>query len=214
MGEARHGRRRSNRRANQRTLQEPRKTGASCSFRGVFGARGCAVASEHDYQRLQQQLKIYFKIYYTISFVLLGGTIALQWWLVALVIAALFIVIYLVWMRYLLRNMQPSEERLSLHEALHKSHEIMISQAGARSAIGLWLQELGALVIVIFGILIIIFIPDDWPFGLFLILVLGLLHGTFCVHDRPPVAHNDYASLISLGFLLAQYVLQIGWPQA
>jgi hypothetical protein len=74
--------------------------------------RGYAIPSDQDYKRLQRQVKAYT----IVSLVLIIGAVALQIYF-GLVIAALLIVFYMIWTRYLLRGLQPSDERLSLQES-------------------------------------------------------------------------------------------------
>ena len=99
---------------------------------GVLG-RGYTIDSEQDYERLRRQVKAYT----IVSLVLIVGVTALQAYVGAVVIGALLIAFYLGWMRYLLRGLQASDERLSLQDS-------MTSQARAHSATGLWLLQIGA----------------------------------------------------------------------
>ena len=75
---------------------------------------------------------------------LIVGVTALQAYVGAVVIGALLIAFYLGWMRYLLRGLQASDERLSLQDS-------MTSQARAHSVTGLWLLQIGALAFVALG---------------------------------------------------------------
>ncbi len=129
---------------------------------GVLG-RGYAIVSEQDNLRLQQQ----FKIYMVVSLVLVIGSASLKGDLVGLVIAMLLIGFYSVWMRYLLRRLQPADESLTLRESV-------TAQAHAHSAAGLWLLEIIALVCVGSAILVFIIDPRNWLIALIGIFFFGL----------------------------------------
>jgi uncharacterized membrane protein len=132
---------------------------------GVLG-RGYAIDSEQDYERLRRQVKAYT----IVSLVLIVGVTALQAYVGAVVIGALLIAFYLGWMRYLLRGLQASDERLSLQDS-------MTSQARAHSATGLWLLQIGALAFVALGIFILVDDPDNWLVALGSIVFFGLCAG-------------------------------------
>jgi len=116
---------------------------------GTWG-RGYAVASEQDYERLRQQMKIY----YIVALVLVVGSAIVKIYSAAIV-TVLLMGFYLVWMRLLLPRLQPSNERLSLPES-------MSTQAHLHSAAGLWLLEIVSLVLAGGGVLSIIFDPSNW----------------------------------------------------
>jgi hypothetical protein len=125
--------------------------------------RGYVIVAEQDYKRLQKQMKTYI----VVSLVLMMGGIVLQSYLIAFGSLIIFTAFYPVWASYLVRNLQPSQERLSLEESL-------ISQARARSAIVLWTFEVIALVFVAFGILVLIVDPSNWLVALVPIVFSGL----------------------------------------
>jgi hypothetical protein len=127
---------------------------------GALG-RGYAIPSDQDYKRLQRQVKAYT----IVSLVLIIGAVVLQIYF-GLVIAALLIVFYMIWTRYLLRGLQPSDERLSLQES-------MTFQARMHSTVGLWLLEVVALAFVGFGILMIVVDPGNWLIALASIVFFG-----------------------------------------
>jgi Ca2+/Na+ antiporter len=117
---------------------------------GILG-RGYAVASQEDYQRMRQQIKIY----YIVSLVLIIISAGLRAYVAEAVIVVLLLGFYLVWMLSLQRRLQPSNERLSLRES-------MATQARVHSAAGLWLLEIAALLFVGAGIAMLVFDPSDW----------------------------------------------------
>jgi len=129
---------------------------------GTLG-RGYVIVSEQDYKRLQKQMKAYI----VVSLVLMMGGVVLQSYLIAFGSLIIFTAFYPVWASYLVRNLQPSEERLSLQESL-------ISQARARRVIFLWTLEVFALVFAAFGIFALIVDPSIWPGALVLIVISGL----------------------------------------
>jgi hypothetical protein len=71
--------------------------------------RGYTIASEQDYLRLQQQIKIYM----VVSLVLVISSASLKGDLVGLGVATLLIGFYAVWTRYLLHRLQRSDEKLA-----------------------------------------------------------------------------------------------------
>jgi len=151
---------------------------------GVLG-RGYTIDSEQDYERLRRQVKAYT----IVSLVLIVGVTALQAYVGAVVLGALLIAFYLGWMRYLLRGLQASDERLSLQDS-------MTSQARAHSVTGLWLLQIGALAFVALGILILVVDPGNWlvAFGsiVFFRALRGLrgapAHAAAARGDRPALA--------------------------
>jgi hypothetical protein len=130
---------------------------------GVLG-HGYTIASEQDYLRLQQQIKIYI----VVSLVLVIGSASLKGDLVGLVIATLLVGFFSVWMRYLLRRLQRSDERLSLRE-------ISTSRARLLGPVVLWLLEILALAFVGDGVFILIMDPGKWFVALVVIVVFGLV---------------------------------------
>lgn len=132
---------------------------------GVWG-RGYVVASEQDYERLRRQVKAYM----VVALVPIIVTAALRAYVGALVIAMLLVVFYLVWMRFLLRGLLPSDERLSVQDS-------MTAQARAHSAAGLWLLEIGALAFVGLGMIIIVIDPGNWLIALGSIVFFGFCAG-------------------------------------
>ena len=128
---------------------------------GILG-RGYAIASEQDYKRLQRQIKTYTVV--SLVLIIAAGVRHVYF---ASIVAALLIVFYMIWTRYLLRGLQPSDERLSLQDS-------MTSKARAHSAVSLWLLEISALVFVALGILIIVVNPRAWLIALGSIIIFGL----------------------------------------
>ena len=132
---------------------------------GVWG-RGYVVASEQDYERLRRQVKAYM----VVALVPIIVTAALQAYVGALVIVVLLVAFYLVWMRFLLPGLLPSDERLSVQDS-------MTAQARAHSAAGLWFLEIGALAFVGLGIMIIVIDPGNWLIALGSIIFFGFCAG-------------------------------------
>lgn len=137
--------------------------------RGVWGC-GYVIASEQDYKRVVRQIKILW----CVSLVLMGiGAVALsavlKGYLALLTSAALLILLYfIVGAPYLVRGMQPSEERLSLLESY-------TSQARAHSLMQLWLFEIASLVGVGVGIVMLVVDAGNWLTALAWIIGCGLL---------------------------------------
>jgi len=129
---------------------------------GIWG-RGYAMASEQDYERLRQQMKTY----YIVSLVLIIGSVAAKIYVASIIVGALLLGFYLVWMRSLLPRLQPSGERLSLQES-------MTNQARTHNVVVLWLLEIAVLAFVCGGILILVFDPSNWLIALPSIGFFGL----------------------------------------
>jgi hypothetical protein len=126
-------------------------------------SRGYVIASDQDYDRLRQQMKIY----YIVSLVLIIGSIVAKIYVGAIIIAALLLGFYLAWMWSLVPRLQPSHERLSLQES-------MTSQARLHNAVVLWLLEIAMLAFVCGGVLNLIFDPSNWLIALPSISFFGL----------------------------------------
>jgi hypothetical protein len=130
---------------------------------GILGD-GYTIASEQDYLRLQQQIKIYM----IVSLVLVIGTASLKGDLVGLLIATLLIGVYSVWTRFLLHRLQRSGERLSLRES-------STSRARLLGPVALWLLEIVALAFVGGAVFILIVDPGKWFVALVGIVLFGLV---------------------------------------
>jgi Ca2+/Na+ antiporter len=134
---------------------------------GVLG-RGYVLASERDYERLQRQIKAYM----IVTLVLIVGTVMLQAYLWSVIAVALLIAVYVIWVMYLLRGLQPSDERLSLEES-------MTSQAVRHNATVLWLMQIGSLIFVAAGILMLVLEPGNWLIALASTVFFGLCAAVF-----------------------------------
>jgi hypothetical protein len=134
---------------------------------GVLG-RGYTIASEQDYLRLQQQIKVYM----VVSLVLVIGSASLKGDLVGLVVATLLTGLYAVWSRYLLGRLQRSDEKLSLRES-------STSRAHLLGPIVLWLLEIIALAFVGGAVFILIVDPDKWFVALAGIVLFGFAAARF-----------------------------------
>src|SRR5262245_19037708 len=138
---------------------------------GVLG-RGYIIGSEPEYKRLRRQVKIYL-IIGMVGMVGMGiGFIALREPLAGLAAAAAWgaccIAFYFAWVPYLLRRLQPSDERLSLRES-------MVTQAREHSLIFLWAAEIGSIGFVAASAFIFAFNPGNW-----LMAIVGILFFGFC----------------------------------
>jgi hypothetical protein len=88
-------------------------------FPWAAGGAGYVIASEQDYQRLRQQIKLYNRVYLTVA---IAVAVGVEWFttissIVAVVIAAfLSDVVYKAWMRRLLPRLKVSDEKLTHRE--------------------------------------------------------------------------------------------------
>jgi hypothetical protein len=128
---------------------------------GVLG-RGY-VLSEREYERLRGQVKIYM----IVTLVLVIAMAALREYLATAIVVAFLIGFYLIWMKFVLPDLQPSEERLSLEES-------MTSQAVGHNPVMLWFMTIASFAFVAIGVLILIVDPAKWFIGLCGIVFFGL----------------------------------------
>jgi hypothetical protein len=123
---------------------------------------GYVLASNEDYDRLRRKLRNYW----------IGGLLLIAVANVAVaylggfLVAALLIGIYAVWIRYLVRGLQRSAEKMTMRES-------MTSQASALSPVRLWLLEILALAFVAMGIFLIVVDRQNWLIGAALIVCFG-----------------------------------------
>jgi len=128
---------------------------------GAMG-RGFAIASEHDYRRLNKQLTVQWVSGYLFSTsagaLFANGYASLSFVIVAIVLVT-WLLFYLAWLRYWLPRLQPSDEKF----------ERMPSLAGLHSALSL---EIVGLAFLGTGIALFIFDPGGWPIAP---LVVGII---------------------------------------
>jgi hypothetical protein len=134
---------------------------------GAMG-RGYAIPSDEDYERLRRRIKIY----QIGSLLAVVGAVAVKFYLVAFVIAGLSVAFYRAWTPYLVRGLQPSDERLSLQES-------MATQARAHGAVGLWLLEIVALMFVATGVVMLVVASDKRLVALTSIVFFGACAAAF-----------------------------------
>lgn len=129
---------------------------------GAMG-RGYVIPSQQDYERLHRQMKLYT----ILSLVLIIAPIAWRYYLVGFAVATLLIVFYAGWARYLVRGLQPSEERMSVSDN-------MATQARTHNTATLWLLEAASLLFVAIGIAMLMIEPGKWIISLSTIVFFGL----------------------------------------
>jgi hypothetical protein len=134
---------------------------------GVMG-RGYVIPSQQDYERLRQQLKTYM----IVIMVLIIGTVASQQYIAAFVVAAGLIIFHQMWIRYQLRGLQRSDERLTVNDSF-------TTQARTHSLAGLWLLEIISLVFVATGISILVVEPEKWLIAVACIIFFGFCAAVF-----------------------------------
>jgi hypothetical protein len=128
---------------------------------GVLG-RGY-VLTERQYEKLRGQVKIYM----IVTLVLVIAVVVLKEYLATAVVVAFLIGFYLIWMKFVLADLQPSEERLSLEES-------MTSQAITHNPVMLWFLTILSFAFVAAGVLILIVDPASWLIALGGIVFFGL----------------------------------------
>jgi len=140
---------------------------------------GYVIPSQEAYDRLHRRIKIY----QLVSLVAIVGAVVVRHYLAAFIIAGLSVVFYRAWTSYLVRGLQPSDERLSMQES-------MATQARAHGAVGLWLLEIVALMFVATGVVMLVAAPDKRLIALTSIVFFGACAAAFAhmlvLHRRPP----------------------------
>jgi hypothetical protein len=130
--------------------------------------RGYAIPSHADYERLRRRIKTYE----IVSLVAVVGAVVAKCYLAAFVIAGLSLAFYRACTPYLVRGLQPTDERLSMQES-------MAIQARAHSAVGLWLLEIVALMFVATGVAMLVVAPDKRLVALTSIVFFGACAAAF-----------------------------------
>ena len=130
--------------------------------------RGYVIPTPQDYERLYRQIKIYT----IVSLVLIVAPISLRYYLAGFAIATLLMVFYAAWARYLVRDMEPSQERMSVSDN-------MATQARMHKGWVLWLLGLASITFVAIGIAMLIIEPSKWFISLSTIAFFGLCTGAF-----------------------------------
>ncbi len=115
---------------------------------GPLGS-GYVIASEKDYTRVAGSLKTYIVVLTALTI----GAFSLAGYLSALVMLPGAIIFYFFWKPYLVRGLQPSEEKLSLRESY-------TNQALARSPKELWSWEIAGLVVL--GVSVVTLTGEDF----------------------------------------------------
>jgi hypothetical protein len=118
--------------------------------RGIYG-RGYLVPSDDAYERLRGQIKTYTIVSIGLGF----GAFSFLGIPAVLVVGVAAIVFYQVWLRFLLRGLTPTEERMSLQES-------MAARARAQSPSQLRARVAISLAFVAGGILMLVISPDQW----------------------------------------------------
>jgi hypothetical protein len=136
--------------------------------------RGYTIASEQDYRRLGQQLKVLWVavfllgillVYIALQTFLYGSAILIGYVILALPALIFLPLPYFVWLGYWLCRLQPSDEKyetMSLEDWAHLN-----------SAWTLWLMEIITLAFVSCGIIAFILDPGTWPLALAALFIFG-----------------------------------------
>jgi hypothetical protein len=139
------------------------KDGRTVFFPWGFLGRGYTLASDEETQRLRRQIKSYI----IVSMVLVVAVMVPLGLLSGLAVGVPFVLFYLVWMFYLLRRLQRSDERMSMKEGLQAQ------ASGYNNPIFLWLMDIVSLAFVVSGVVIVIVEPGEWPMALLTVAMFG-----------------------------------------
>ena len=117
---------------------------------GTLG-RGYIVGTETDYERLRSQVKTSLAVG-RVVIIVLTGTHAYQLGFAA---AAVWCALYVAWVAWRLRGLEPSNERLTRREA-------MTTQARTHSVLFLWFGGICSFGFVAAGVFMLTVDPDRW----------------------------------------------------
>ena len=118
---------------------------------GAMG-RGYEIGPEQDYETLQRHIKLWI----IVALVLTLVALQLLGLLAGFIVMAAMLAFYLGWMRYVLRSLRPSAERLTVRES-------MTTQARAHSPASLWTLAIVSGAFVLASLFVLIIQPDKWP---------------------------------------------------
>lgn len=130
---------------------------------GILG-RGYAIGSDEEFRRLRRGLRVY----YIVSLPLAIAAVVWGGFLVGVSILPILIIPYVVWARIQTRRLAQTNERLTLRESL-------TNQARTHSMVVLWSLEIGSLLFVLVGLLILVVDPGSW-----LIALGNIIFFAFC----------------------------------
>ena len=134
---------------------------------GALG-RGYEIGPEQDYETLRRRIKLWT----IVGLVLILVALPLLGFLAGFIVSAAMIAFYCVWMRYVLRSLRPSAERLTIRES-------MITQARAQSPVLLWTFLIVSIAFVLASVFILIVTPDKWPVAIAGMVFFGACAAVF-----------------------------------
>jgi hypothetical protein len=124
--------------------------------------RGYEIGPEQDYETLRRRIKLWIIVGLVLT--LVAGQ--LVGFLAGFVVTAAMIAFYCGWMRYVLRGLRPSAERLTVRESI-------ITQARAQSPVLLWTFLIVSIAFVLAGFFILMAAPGKSPTTIAGILFFG-----------------------------------------
>jgi hypothetical protein len=134
---------------------------------GAMG-RGYEIGPEQDYETLRRRIKLWT----IVGLVLILVACQVLGFLAGFIAAAAMIAFYCGWMRYVLRSLRPSAERLTVRES-------MITQARAQSPVLLWTFLIVSIAFVLASLFILIVTPDKWPVAIAGMVFFGACAAVF-----------------------------------
>jgi hypothetical protein len=134
---------------------------------GALG-RGYELGPEQDYETLRWRIKLWT----IVGLVLIIVTSQLLGFLPSFIVTAALIAFYFGWMRYVLRSLRPSDQRLTFRES-------MTTQARAQSPVLLWTFLIASIAFVVASLFILIATPDKWPVAIAGIVFFGACAAVF-----------------------------------
>lgn len=135
-----------------------------------FWGKGYLIASEADSARV----KGWRKTFLLIATVLIIAAFAFQGQgsFTLYAVAVGYIGAYAVWTRFAVAGLAPTQEKIS-------AQEIMAAHPRLYSPFLLWPLQIGALIFVLGGVVVLIKNPSDWPTALGAIVFFGLCAASF-----------------------------------
>ena len=148
-----------------KTLPDGRKV----FYPRTLWGRGYILASEQDHKLLRQRIKVFFIVSIAL---IIGANIALGS-LGTFIAGAFLVALYYVALApYLVRGLQPSDEKMSLQESFS-------NQATTFSSMGLWACEISSLAFVALGIAMFVLDPESRLGAVVVMATFGLAVAVF-----------------------------------
>lgn len=126
--------------------------------------QGCVIASDEEFARLRRHLKAYMVV--SLPLVILAATSRSFLAGVGILTVLLIPYVYVVWARVQCRRLPPTNEPLTLRERIL----LYVQEYSTRE---LWFLEIGSLLFVVGGFIILVADPRSWMMAVVAIVFFG-----------------------------------------